>query len=195
MKKFIVLLAVSFVFLPLYAQYRPVDGTLVSRGARVFAEGRKLTKGEIDATLSMFSGDDGIGYDVRWTRARRGYNAGIALTSIGSAVVLSGGIACGCGLLLFVAAGMTSPLYMFADGYENLDSTLQQASYMMAGGLIVALGGVAMLGAGIPLICVNKSRMKRIVNGYNMQYHERPLEPVTMNFGPTRNGIGLSLNF
>lgn len=195
MKRFIFLFILLTAALPVSAQYMPAEGLITRKGTKIFAEGRKLTKGEIAATLSMVQDDSGAGYDVRWTKARRGYNAGIALTSIGSVFCFTGGIAFSCGMMVLVASGMTFPLYAVSGDNDGLDEVMQNASLVMAAGGIAALAGTAFLGAGIPLLCVNKARMKRIVRDYNGLYSGNQASALTLNFGPTASGVGLALNF
>lgn len=195
MKRFVFLFIVLAAALPVSAQYMPAEGLLTRKGTKIFAEGRKLTKGEIAATLSVYSDNKGVGYDVRWTRARRAYNSGVALTAIGSVACMTGAIVMTCGFMTLVVAGVTAPLYILADTYDSLDSAWKDVAVLCTAGGITTIGGAAMLCAGIPLLCVNKARMKRIVRDYNGLYSGNQASALTLNFGPTASGVGLALNF
>ena len=193
MKRFVFLFIVLMAALPVSAQYMPAEGLLTKKGTKIFAEGRKLTKGEIAATLSLVQDGKGVGYDVRWLRAKRTYNAGIALTTLGSIGIVTGGVTFSFGIVYLITLGIASPLYVVADDASGMDTLVVGAGSMMACGALCLCAGTAMLGAGIPLMCVFNSRMKKIVRGYNEHYDTT--DKVTLNFGPTRNGIGLALNF
>lgn len=59
-------------------------------------------------------------------------------------------------------------------------------------GYLTAMSGIPCLGAGIPIFCVGKHRIRNAVTSYNASngYSE-----FALNIGSTRNGIGLHLDF
>ena len=52
--------------------------------------------------------------------------------------------------------------------------------------------GIGCLGAGIPLYCVGKHRIKKTGSEYNVS---KGYPDIALNVGSTGNGFGLSLNF
>lgn len=196
MKRLVFLFVVLMAALPLSAQYIPAEGLLTKNGRKLFSEGRKLTKDEISATLSMFSDDKGVGYDFRWTRAHRGYNAGIALTTLGSVGIAAGGVTFSYGFVTLIVLGISAPFYVFEADTSELDADIARAGRIMVSSVAVLSASAIMLGAGIPLLCVNNSKMKKIVRGYNEKYGASSAPSLTLDFGPTRSGgIGFALNF
>lgn len=61
-----------------------------------------------------------------------------------------------------------------------------------------ALFGAVCLGAGIPLWISGNRRLNQLADEYNQSHRGRSYgsaAPATLQFGPTRNGLGLALNF
>ena len=59
-------------------------------------------------------------------------------------------------------------------------------------GFVIASAGFASLIAGIPVLCINKDRMRCLVNDYNAGSSAQDL---SLNFGPAPSGVGFTLNF
>ena len=66
------------------------------------------------------------------------------------------------------------------------------------GGFVPAvIGGVALagsLGAGIPLWTKGRKELDWMLNDYSRRYGPKPTT-ASVSFGPTKNGVGLALNF
>lgn len=197
MKRFILIIfAVTMAILPAFGQYTHnyTGKHLKKRGSALYADGKRLSKQEAALLLAPFEWKNGLGYDVMWKRSKSCRNAGIALTTIGSIAAVGGAVTLACGMATTVGGAMLVPIYIAVDGTEDMNRLLQAAQTMMAAGGLAVLGSVAMLGTGIPLLCVGNSRMNRIVRNYN-SYVSKGSAGLAVNFGPCRNGIGFSVNF
>ncbi len=79
-----------------------------------------------------------------------------------------------------------SALVLFLNGIID-DSPLP-----LALARVTSLSGIPCLGAGIPIYCVGKHRIRNAVASYN---ESNGYGEFALNIGSTRNGIGLHLNF
>lgn len=159
---------------------------LQRKGADIVADGIRLTDAERNILLSDIGGTD---YCTQWDKAAKGFRTGKGLLIAGGATTFVGAL---CGTFCIV--------YMFADVVgQSLATVMTLGTYKPGGvcrtaviGSYVSFGavvaGIGCLAAGATVYCVSKSKMNKIVNGYNDRVPE-------LTFGLQKNGIGIALNF
>lgn len=191
MKRLLSVCVGMIMCLPIFAQYA-LDTTymsdpllLKSKGCRIYAGAERLDKNEAAAYFSHLNGmDRGADY----LRYRRVYNAGIGLTVAGSVITAAGfGLTMVGGLAAFV----TMPFVAIGGGTDMPDELLVFPRI----GTYAMISGVAFLGAGVPLICVYKKRIRTLVSDYNSMASASPASTVELSFGSQPSGIGFALRF
>lgn len=203
MKKWIVTFALMLLAWGASAQI--ADTTYVSMlkrtGARMKLDGVRLSKVEQQQLLSDIGGVD---YNDAWNKARGWRTAGISMMAAGSAVALFGagytmvyslaglfGIVIGAGTAAVVTGAVGGDSDAAAQGAA--DNVSAEIGPHITGGLITTFVGAGTAIAGIPITVVNCRKMSKIVDEYNNIHNPAPAAELT--FGPTRNGVGLALNF
>ena len=143
---------------------KPID----IRGSKVYVDGQKLDK---YSAAACFSSLDGVDRSYDYLNYRRGYKTGLGLTIGGAAMV-----PVGYGLFLggFVWAWTS-------DSYAGVYAG--EATMFVGIGSMVA--GAACFIAGIPTICVYKTRLNRLEKKYN----------TSLQFGTSSNGLALTISF
>lgn len=145
--------------------------TYAGGGKYLDADGKRLD----DDDLAARFGEE-LFADYRYSQAR--YRRGIVMTSVGSALILTG----------LVVDGI-SAYRMFTDPEVDSDNRwehMQGALYFLP----ASIGGVALLAFGIPKIVLENGMMRAFADEYNAS-----LAPVEITFGPQLHGAGLALRF
>ncbi|MGN0188278.1 MAG: hypothetical protein ACI395_02060 [Candidatus Cryptobacteroides sp.] len=150
-----------------------VPGHLTYSSGSLYSNGIKLSNSELSTMLSKESYQNYLG-------AKKMHTAGEVLVIVGS-IIEGAGIG-------FASAGAFK---IAESAYNGEDYRLRHAACLTVGaaGMVV---GAACLGAGIPLFCVGKHRIKVAGSEYNLA-HGYP--EISLNLGSTRNGFGISFNF
>ena len=183
------LVILAFAVFEADAQYKESYGYVGVRSGRVVLDGKRLSLGEERVFLN-----DTFGNDIykEFVRNRRISNAGLSLVVIGGAL-LTGAVAdhwrTTVSLSAYVNLTMNPGFMGFLEpdsSYESyLSMRLKRSGYIM-------IGGLAMLAAGIPTLCVYRSRMRSCIGEAYAAQHGKE---VAVAFGGTPSGIGLTLSF
>ena len=204
MKKLLAILVFITACVSLNAQYATPQ--IAKRaGCTIKLDGEKLSREEAVELLRNIDGQD---YSAEWCNARGWRTAGIVMMSAGGAVALCGIVTAGAGALVSaagaVAGGVTGAIVgSMGGGSDSAQKTGSEAaeSGAKAGvplintGLVIGAVGTAAAIAGIPITVVNCKRMTGIVDKYNSAQAESAAPAAELTFGPTCNGVGLSLRF
>lgn len=143
---------------------KPID----MRGSRVFVDDYKLDK---YSAAACFSSLDGVDWSGEYLKYRAGYKTGLGLTIGGAAL-----IPVGCGML-YGGAFWAYVALSDAGSYAGM-------SVMFLGaGAVVA--GTACFLAGIPTLCVYKTRLNRLEKKYN----------TSLQIGTSPGGLSLAISF
>lgn len=174
MKRYIFLLLVVFASVNAMAQVMEqealADGTPIKMlGSMVYKNNRKLDKKSAAECFSMLNGVD---RSEDYLKYRAGYKTGLGLTIGGASLALAGFGASLVGVLVALP-------YAFA-GEEH-----QGADIAIYSGVGAMIAGGACFVAGIPTLCVYKTRLNRLKKDYNMQ----------LQVGASQNGLSMSLCF
>ena len=169
MKRIFLVVILGLMAVSASAQYVDV------RFGRVRSEDGKLTDQQ---ALSLFSDVDGYDMSHKYAQFRRGYKTGAGLMIGGAAGYVGGMLLGASGILMTLAFGDSA-----SDAYAGMATVI-------VGGVMM-YGGVGCFIAGIPVLCVNNSRMKSLAEAYN----DSSSRSVELSFGPTASGVGLALNF
>lgn len=206
MKKLLAILVFITACVSLNAQYATPQ--IAKRaGCTIKLDGEKLSREEAVELLRDIDGED---YSAEWCNARGWRTAGIVMMSAGGAVAVAGASTALTGALVSifgaVVGGATGAIVGSVGGSDSAQKTGGEAaeSGAKAGvplintGLVIgAVGAVAAI-AGIPITVVNCKRMTGIVDKYNAAQTspaESAVPAAELTFGPTSNGVGLSLRF
>lgn len=149
--------------------------------ARVFQDGQKLTK---DQAAALFSDVNGMDMSGDYLKNRSGYRTGLGLIIGGSSLLSAGALIMGGGAVSAVILGI--PMALTGD---DMPKGVDIALGVGCGAMIA---GAAALVAGVPTLCVYKSRLKNMGEEYNCA---RTSNDVQLTFGPQNGGLGFALNF
>lgn len=133
------------------------------KGSRVFQSGEKLSKEEAVLLMSDINGMD---MSDDYLKYRKGYKAGLGMTIGGASLALVG-----------AAGTVTSVLLALPYAFAGKESTMLDVA--LGTSMVCAVGGIAVMIAGIPTLCVYKKRL----NGLETEISAHP------------GGIGLTLRF
>lgn len=172
MKRHILLLLSALIGMGAMAQYSNTEvqekRTVDIKGSRVFVDGVKLDK---YSAASCFSSVDGVDRSADYLKYRAGYKTGLGLTIGGAAL-----IPVGCGML-YGGAFWAYVALSDAGSYAGM-------SVMFLGaGAVVA--GTACFLAGIPTLCVYKTRLNRLEKKHN----------TSLSIGASGNGFSMAISF
>ena len=172
MKRHIFLLLFALIGMNVMAQYsntedfeiKPVD----IKGSRVFVDGVKLDK---YSAAACFSSLDGVDKSEDYLRYRAGYKTGLGLTIGGAAMIPVG-------------------YFMFVGGFvgawtADTDAGLYVGEAIMLLGAGSVVAGAACFIAGIPTLCVYKTRLNRLEKKYN----------TSLQIGTSPGGLSLAISF
>ena len=173
MKHYILLLLVAVFSLNVAAQstmvnsveYAPID----IRGSRVFMNDLELDK---SAATACFSSLNGLDRSQDYLKYRAGYKTGLGLTVGGASLAAFG-----------FCSTMGGLIYGLSDGIHNRVNALADGMiYFGAASMVV---GSLCFVAGIPTLCVYKTRLNRLEKEYN----------TSLSIGASPGGLSLSINF
>lgn len=171
MKRHIFLLLFALIGMSAMAQYsnpgvenEPID----IRGSRVFVDGFKLDKYNAAA---CFSSIDGVDRSAEYLKYRAGYKTGLGLTI--------GGVA-----LMPVGYGMFLGGFIWAWNAETTAGCIAGEAVMLLGAGSIVAGGLCVL-AGIPTLCVYKTRLNRLEKKYN----------TSLSVGSSPGGLSMAISF
>ena len=155
-----------FLLVSVSAYAQMPDGPLDLKGGRPVLNGEVL-KGK--AAIIGALGDDF--YQNSWKKAASLRKTGLGLTIAGSAVL-------GYGLAGYVTALCTEWPEAEVDPERY---ALYSTAFSITKG--ICAGGVVLLGAGIPLLCIGNSRLRGVCEQYNLSVSTAP------------GGLALRVNF
>lgn len=177
-------LSLTLVFivsvLSVSAQYVTYPTELSTRGSTVYTGYEKLNRQEAAA---MFSDMGGVDRSAEYLKYRSAYKAGLGLTIGGAAATAVGSVTFLTGIVAAVIAGIPA-------GMSGKDMPCGIVATYVTGGTLACVGLASMI-AGIPTLCVYKSRIKGMVSDYNDMNQSR----TQLTFGGQSNGLGFALNF
>ena len=174
MKRHIILLLIAFVGMGVMAQNVAQESVADSKpikmlGSMVYMDGKKLDK---EKAAACFSSLDGVDRSADYLKYRAGYKTGLGLTIGGASLAVVGfGTA-------FVGVLVALP-HAFV-GEEHLASDVA----IYAGVTGMAVGGACVV-AGVPMICVYKTRLNRLKKAYNL----------SLQVGTSSNGLSMAISF
>ncbi len=186
MKKILFLVALFAITITASAQYN-TSGIAKYKG-KWCQNGEKLNSEQIAALLVPYHYDNNISYSDFYIKARKQRNTGIILTTVGSIASVTGAFVFLYGTVATITGGTVGAI----TGEKN---NLGKSELII--GTVTTIAGVGMLGAGIPILCKGKKKIKTVINDYNTQLTRISYVPEpTLTFGPCQNGgLGLSLKF
>lgn len=172
MKRYILLLLFALIGMSAMAQYSNsaelVNKPLDIRGSRVFVDDCKLDK---YSAAACFSSVDGVDMSSDYLKYRTGYKTGLGLTIGGAAMIPVG-------------------YFMFVGGFigawtadTDAGFYVGEAIMLLGAGSVVA--GAACFIAGIPTLCVYKTRLNRLEKKYN----------TSLQIGTSPGGLSLAISF
>lgn len=172
MKRHIFLLLFALIGMSTMAQYsssevlenKPID----IRGSRVFVDGVKLDK---YSAAACFSSLDGVDWSGEYLKYRAGYKTGLGLT-IGGAAMMPLGYCMFWGGFLW---GWTA----------ETDAGVFAAQTLIFLGAGSTVAGAACVLAGIPTLCVYKTRLNRLEKKHN----------TSLSIGASGNGFSMAISF
>ena len=151
------------------AQYsNSAEKPLDIRGSRVFVDDCKLDK---YSAAACFSSVDGVDRSSDYLKYRTGYKTGLGLTIGGAAMIPVG-------------------YFMFVGGFigawtADTDAGLYVGEAIMLLGAGSVVAGAACFIAGIPTLCVYKTRLNRLEKKYN----------TSLQIGTSPGGLSLAISF
>ena len=174
MKRHIILLLIAFLGIGAMAQNVQQEPAVAGKpikmlGSMVYMDGKKLNK---DNAAACFSSLDGVDRSADYLKYRAGYKAGLGLTIGGVSLAAVGFGSTLVGVLVALP-------HAFA-GEEHLGSDIAIYSGVTA----MAVGGACFV-AGVPMICVYKTRLNRLKKAYNL----------SLQVGTTSNGLSMAICF
>lgn len=169
------------VLLPLISVSLSAQTHVEIKRDRVFQDGRKLT---VNQAVSLFSDVNGIDLSDEYLKNRNCYRAGLGLIIGGSSLVSAGALVMGGGAISAVILGV--PLALSG---EDMPRGVDIA---LGTGCAVMIVGAAAIVAGVPTLCVYRSRLKRLGEEYDASMSSQGTE---LTFGLQDCGIGFALNF
>ena len=174
MKRYIILLLVVFAGVNAMAQSMEqetlADGTPIKMlGSMVYKNNRKLDK---NSAAACFSALNGVDRSADYLKYRAGYKTGLGLTIGGASLAVVGFAPTFYGFVTALAKGLA--------GEDALG-----AEIIMYSGMTAMAVGSACFVAGIPTLCVYKTRLNRLKNDYNL----------SLQVGTSANGLSMAICF
>lgn len=191
MKRMIFILAAVFMATTAFAQYNDTatDFMTMKKGSLWLGQ-EKITKENVQIVFSD------VEFQERWRNVNTGYKTGLGLTIGGSALTAAGVTLVACFLddrMLFETKSIWLDLFGNSkDGLEDALNGLKEESVLALSGDIMVSVGIPILLAGIPTLCVYKSRMKNLAEDYNAS---KKSTEMSLSFGNQAHGLGFALNF
>lgn len=156
MKKLLFLVFLATISWAASAQFAYESSAIHIRGSRVFMVGEQLP---LESATACFTNLNGIDRSGDYLKYRKGYKTGLGLTIGGAALAGVGSLT----LLGSVVAALSIGLSASFAGEEApqwIDVALVSSS-------VAVLGGSAAFMAGVPTLCVYKSRLNKLEKAYN----------------------------
>ena len=174
MKRHIILLLIAFLGIGAMAQNVQQEPAVAGKpikmlGSMVYMDGKKLDK---ENAAACFASLDGVDRSADYLKYRAGYKTGLGLT-IGGVSLAAVGFGSAFGGVLVALP------HAFA-GEEHLGSDIAIYSGVTA----MAVGGACVV-AGVPMICVYKTRLNRLKKEYNL----------SLQVGTTPDGLSMAICF
>ena len=161
MKRSILLLLFVFIGINAMAQEFSTDAIgkkpIDIRGSKVYVDGYKLDK---QSAAACFTSLDGIDRSMDYLKYRKGYKTGLGLTVGGVGLAVVG-------------------LYTTVAGIAELSD-----AWFYVGAASSVIGTFCFI-AGIPTICVYKTRLNRLEKKYN----------TSLQIGTSSNGLSMAISF
>ena len=161
MKRSILLLFLVFIGINAMAQEFSTDAIgkkpIDIRGSKVYVDGYKLDK---QSAAACFTSLDGIDRSMDYLKYRKGYKTGLGLTVGGAGLAVVG-------------------LYTTVAGIAELSD-----AWFYVGAASFVTGTFCFI-AGIPTICVYKTRLNRLEKKYN----------TSLQIGTSSNGLSMAISF
>lgn len=175
MKRIFFLLLLSLISISLSAQTH-----VEIKRDRVFQDGRKLSGSQ---AVALFSNVNGIDLSDEYLKNRRCYRAGLGLIIGGSSLISAGALVMGGGAVSAAILGL--PLALSG---EDMPKGVDIA---LGTGCAAMIVGAAAVVAGVPTLCVFRSRLKTMGEEYNASTSQG----AALTFGLQNNGVGFAMNF
>ena len=174
MKGHIILLLIVFMGIGAMAQnaaQEPVTNgkPIKMLGSMVYVDGKKLDK---ENAVACFASLDGVDRSADYLKYRAGYKTGLGLTIGGASLAVVGFGSAFYGFVTALAKGLA--------GEDALGSEI----VLYSGVTAMAVGGACFV-AGIPTICVYKTRLNRLKKAYNL----------SLQVGASSNGLSMAIRF
>lgn len=188
MKRLIMIWASLLIATAAFAQYHDgADEFMTMKKGSLWLGAEKITKENVQMVFSDAE------YQERWRKVNAGYKTGLGLTIGGSALTAAGAALLGS----FYKHRMmydTRSIWVMIFGKDFTDDieTLRGEHIAAWSGEVMLYVGIPVLLAGVPTLCVYKSRMNGLAEDYNAS--RKPSE-VSLNFGNQQHGVGFALNF
>ena len=145
------------------------EKTIDIRGSKVYVDGQKLDK---YSAAACFSSLNGVDRSNDYLRYRAGYKTGVGLTVGGASLAVVG---FGTALAGFVTA--------FEQSLEGEDYSVANA--VTSVGILSVVTGTLSFIAGIPTICVYKTRLNRLEKKHN----------ASLRIGTSPGGVSMAISF
>ena len=204
MKRFLLILALAMVSVAAHAQFAGTipEGALKRKGSVMKTlDKENKVKLSPEQVAYILSDIDGVDYNDEWQALNRTRKKGVGL-------IVGGSIAAGTGAVVFLGAAVVEVLVFIlgaplasmdetGESMEEFEKNLnkQFAPWYIGSGIVTGAGAACAI-AGIPTTVSSCKKMNAIVNHYNESHAPAASLPeVTLNFGRTANGVGLTLNF
>ena len=175
MKRYILLFFIAFIGINAMAQgYYPQANTVRRQpieisGSRVYEGYTKLDK---HSAADCFSSVNGVDRSDDYLRYRAGYKTGLALTFGGASLAVVG-----------FGTALTSFVVAFEQSFNGEDYAVAEA--VMSAGILSVVAGSICFAAGIPTICVYKTKLNRLERRYNK----------SLKIKASGTGLSMALNF
>lgn len=146
-------------------------GPIDIRGSKVYVDDCKLDK---YSAAACFSSLGGVDRSADYLKYRAGYKTGLGLTIGGASLAVVGA---GTAFVGFVKA-----LQSAFDNNDHNSAGAEAVMYIGAGSCVI---GAACFLAGIPTICVYKTRLNRLEKKHN----------TSLSVGTSSNGLSMAISF
>ncbi|MBO5865078.1 MAG: hypothetical protein J6Q73_03395 [Bacteroidaceae bacterium] len=173
MKRHVLLLLLAFIGIGAMAQEFSTDeigkSPIDIRGSRVFVEDYQLDK---YTAATCFSSLNGIDMSQDYLKYRKGYKVGAGLLIGGASLTVVG---FGTTLAAFVSA--------FSAGLTSKNCDVED--FFLGVGVVSMVTGSLCFLAGIPTICVYKTKLNRLEKKYN----------TSLSLGASPGGLSMAISF
>ena len=165
MKRMFLILAALFMAITAFAQYNDVTSDLMTtKNGSLYLGSEKITKENVQMVFADAE------YQERWKNINAGYKTGLGLTIGGSTLTVAGVTMLGCFLkerMLYDTRSIWLDLFGHLDDDldDNLNGLKGESTLAWSGDIMLCIG-IPVLLAGIPTLCVYKSKLKDLAEDY-----------------------------